>query len=94
MPLTEETQRKWRNRTAAIGVLVTTVLNVLMFFEIWNVDGDGAAAVNLIAAGATVGTRQLFTLFTGEVSRTSLTVYRRTVTGETPRPIVQKSSVE
>jgi hypothetical protein len=47
-------------------VLVTTALNILMFFEIWNVDGDGAAAVNLIAAGATVGSRQLFTLFTGE----------------------------
>jgi hypothetical protein len=66
MPLTPEQRDRWRNRTASIGVLVTTALNILMFFEIWNVDGDGAAAVNLIAAGATVGSRQLFTLFTGE----------------------------
>jgi hypothetical protein len=66
MPLTEETKEHWKNRTAAIGLIVTTVLNVLMFFEIWNVDGDGAAMVNLIAAGAVVLTRQLFTLITGE----------------------------
>jgi hypothetical protein len=63
MPLNLE---DWRNRTAAIGVLVTTALNLLMFFGIWDIGGQGAAGVNLVAAGATVGTRQIFTVITGK----------------------------